>query len=324
MRLTIVIPVYNTEKFVGRAIESVSHFENINYEILCVNDGSTDNSLAVLKDYSGKLNNLRVISQENQGLSGARNTGIKNAKGKFILFLDADDWLSVSNNYFFEIFNYISKRRIDVYGYRLQFIDAGSGKIIKSTKHPLTYKKTSSGSNFLIEGYQPSSCCLFIISKNLILENDLWFFPKISQQDVEFTVRLMLKADRVYFSDDVIYNYFRMMGSISKPQSTEAIKKNFTDAIIVAKEIRLNIQSQEDPLIKKAIIKNYNNVVWNLLWRFLKRPREVDNRFKECILKQLKSENLYPIKGSLKTPFQNLIRIFFNNQLFVKYVLNKL
>jgi len=323
MRLTIVIPVYNTEKFVGRAIESVSHFENINYEILCVNDGSTDNSLAVLKDYSGKLNNLRVISQENQGLSGARNTGIKNAKGKFILFLDADDWLIVTSEKLQRIFNDIKENNIQVYGYNVNYYNDEFKFIGSRAKHPIPYNKIATGIDFLNGGYQPSSACLFIYNKEHLIRNNLFFYPKITQQDVEFTTRLMLVSSKVKFVDEKLYAYYRHEGSITMPETLKGKKKYLKDSVLVAYNIRKNVDTKMATEVIKTIEKNYNSVIWNLLWRFYQKPAEVDYEFKLKCLQELKAKKLYPIKGALKTSFQRITRIFFNQEFLLKWLMKK-
>ena len=88
MKFTIVIPVYNVEKYLKECLDSAVNQNFSDFEIIAVNDGSTDNSLNILKKYEKKYENFKVIDQINQGLSGARNTGLKAAKGKYIYFLD--------------------------------------------------------------------------------------------------------------------------------------------------------------------------------------------------------------------------------------------
>ena len=96
MQLSIVIPVFNGKEFVARALESVVNYRglsNCNYEIICINDGSTDGTENVLLDYVNNYDNVKYIQQNNKGLGGARNTGINHSKGDYILFLDADDYI---------------------------------------------------------------------------------------------------------------------------------------------------------------------------------------------------------------------------------------
>ena len=93
--LSIILPVYNVSKYLNRCLESIiSQNTNITYEIICVNDGSTDNSLEILKKYSKIDKRIKIISQKNQGLSAARNTGINESQGKYLMFVDSDDYIS--------------------------------------------------------------------------------------------------------------------------------------------------------------------------------------------------------------------------------------
>ncbi len=89
--ISVIIPCYNVEKYVGQCLDSVINQTFADFEIICVNDGSTDNTLSILQDYVAKDSRMKVITQENQGLSCARNNGLKEAKGNYIYFLDSDD-----------------------------------------------------------------------------------------------------------------------------------------------------------------------------------------------------------------------------------------
>lgn len=93
--VSIIVPVYNVERYLPQCLDSVVNQTYKNIEVICVNDGSPDNSIKILEDYSAKDPRIKVVSQKNQGLSGARNTGIKYASGKFIMFVDSDDWIDL-------------------------------------------------------------------------------------------------------------------------------------------------------------------------------------------------------------------------------------
>ena len=95
--VSIVIPVYNVENFVKDTLSSVCNQTYKNIEIICVDDGSTDNSLSVLNFYSEKDKRIKVLSQSNSGVSAARNNGIRAAEGEYICFLDSDDFMHPQN-----------------------------------------------------------------------------------------------------------------------------------------------------------------------------------------------------------------------------------
>ncbi len=93
MVFSLIIPVYNVEKYLRACLDSVLNQSFSDWEAVCVNDGSTDGSAVILKEYAVKDTRFRVVEQPNAGLSAARNTGMKNATGDYVLFLDSDDWL---------------------------------------------------------------------------------------------------------------------------------------------------------------------------------------------------------------------------------------
>ena len=90
---SLIVPVYNVEKYLGRCLDSILSQDYQDYEIICVNDGSIDSSLDILKEYSSRNTKIKVVSQVNQGLGEARNTGLKYVNGDFVWFVDSDDWI---------------------------------------------------------------------------------------------------------------------------------------------------------------------------------------------------------------------------------------
>lgn len=93
--VSIIVPVYNVEQYLPQCLDSIVNQTYENIEVICVNDGSPDNSIKILEDYALRDSRIKVVSQKNQGLSGARNTGIKYASGKYIMFVDSDDWIDL-------------------------------------------------------------------------------------------------------------------------------------------------------------------------------------------------------------------------------------
>lgn len=96
IKFSIIIPIYNVQKYLPKCLDSLLNQTLTDIEIICINDGSTDNSLQILKNYANKDNRIKIITQQNQGVSVARNTGIDNATGEYVLFVDADDWLELN------------------------------------------------------------------------------------------------------------------------------------------------------------------------------------------------------------------------------------
>ena len=91
--VSIIIPIYNKEKYLNNCISSIKNQSLKDIEVICVDDGSTDNSLSTLKSYTSDDSRFKIIKQENRGPGLARNVGLENATGEYVLFLDADDWI---------------------------------------------------------------------------------------------------------------------------------------------------------------------------------------------------------------------------------------
>ena len=94
--ISVIVPVFNSEKTLNRCLDSILNQTFKNFEVICVNDGSQDNSGQILNEYKMKDERIKVIEQKNKGLSGARNTGINLAKGKYVTFIDSDDWIEIN------------------------------------------------------------------------------------------------------------------------------------------------------------------------------------------------------------------------------------
>ena len=110
--LSVIIPVYNTDKYLEKSLDSLTSQTLKDIEIICVNDGSTDNSLAVLQKYADKDSRIIVINQEHKMQGAARNAGIKIAEGEYIGFVDSDDW--VDKDYFEKLYNAVKKYDSDI------------------------------------------------------------------------------------------------------------------------------------------------------------------------------------------------------------------
>jgi glycosyltransferase involved in cell wall biosynthesis len=319
--LSIIIPVYNSSKYLEHSFAMLKPLYNCDFtfEILYVNDGSTDSSAKILERFEKENDFIKVLYQENHGLSEARNYGIKNARGNYFILVDSDDWVEIAG--IAKIYSIAHNNRLEVVGFKYQHIDENFNMGILSQTHSLPYEKIITGQEALIYGYQPSSACLFMYESSFIQSN-IAFYKGIMQEDVEFTVRLFIKAKRVFFTKIVAYKYYRRSDSMTTTLSKIRKQNYLADSITVAYKIRENIliNNFNDVKLIKAIQKNYNSVVWNLIWRFISKPKEVDNVFKLKCLQDLKQKQLYPINGPLKTNFQRITRLFLNQEWLLKFV----
>ncbi|MGQ1943648.1 glycosyltransferase family 2 protein [Ornithobacterium rhinotracheale] len=320
MKLSIIIPVYNCAEYLKPGFEKLrpvyDFLKESEFEIIYVNDGSNDSSLEELKKISSENSNVIIIDQENQGSSGARNTAIDVAKGDYIQFLDADDYIDFGK--VIPLLNICFKENLDSLSYRIGFIDSQGELTGEMEKHPVTFDRTISGEQALIEGFHPSSICCWLFKTDFFNKKNLRIYPKITHMDVEFTTRMLVKSKRVMFKDIIAYFYVSRPGSITKPKTMDKLKKFLYDEVTVATLVKNNITPNMSKDLKMAIEKNYNAIVWNLLWRFYKKSNEVDKSFKQKCIQELKEKKLYPIKGPMKTRFQRLSKHLMNNSLILK------
>ena len=128
-KVSIIIPVYNAEKYLNQCLESLCNQTLTDFEVVCINDGSTDSSLEILQDFASKDSRFIIIDKKNEGQGVARNIAIKQAKGEYLLCLDSDDWLETdalekaynkittdnTDILFFDVYNYSEKNKKKIF-----------------------------------------------------------------------------------------------------------------------------------------------------------------------------------------------------------------
>lgn len=213
MVLSIIIPTYNVEEYIAKCLESclAQNISSDLYEIIVVNDGSTDHSLDIATDFSQRYNNIRIITQENQGLSMARNTGLKAAKGDYIWFVDSDDY--IEDNCLSWIFPKLDGN-IDLLQIQARHVYGDGAPNVDLPKCILPQGAT--GMNTLEQGILCVPATFAIYRRKYLIDNDLYFTKGIYHEDCEFTPRALYYATKVDSIEKVCYNYLqRTSGSIT-------------------------------------------------------------------------------------------------------------
>ena len=224
IKFTIIIPVYNVEKYLEECLESIYKIKLDNKEIILVNDGSTDNSLKILEKYKEKYPyQTKLITQENQGLSEARNTGIRNASGEYILFIDSDDFIEpkVTEEFFKTAYSYKTDILIGDY------LEYFSDEDIRKRKHYSLSNEIEKDGLFFIENGVKNKCFEVVAWKNVykkdfLLGNNSFFKKGLLHEDILFTLIAFYYAKKVrYFNDKEFYYYRKnntssIMNKISK------------------------------------------------------------------------------------------------------------
>lgn len=190
-KISIIIPVYNTEKYLSRCLDSAINQTLKDIEIICVNDGSTDNSLDILKEYAAKDNRIKIISKGNEGAAITRNIGINVATGEYIGFIDSDDYVDL--DYFEEL--YSNAPQYDVI--------RGIRVINKENRH----------------GKNPYGCIIpSIIKREFLNEYCLRFLKyKKTGEDSTFKRWIYKHTNKIYECQDngIYYHYMQRPGSLS-------------------------------------------------------------------------------------------------------------
>lgn len=215
MKISIIIPVYDVEQYIGKCLDSCLNQDlpKDEYEIVVVDDGSPDNSSRIVEGYMKKFSNIRLIHRENGGLSAARNTGLREAKGAYVWFVDSDDW--IEPNILNSICNLVVEDSLDVLCFNLQLVFPDGRKNPYCIQYDDS-KKVLSGGDFLSEVTMPPAAWAAIFKKDYLVENKLQFYEGILHEDQEFTPRAYCLAKRILYIDKIFYNYNQREGSIMK------------------------------------------------------------------------------------------------------------
>ena len=214
-RISVIIPVYNTGKYIKKCVDSVIAQNYENYEIIIVNDGSTDNSEEVIQDYVSKYPQIIMsFKTENNGLSAARNYGIRKATGDYICFVDSDDYLS--NDLFEELKVYMEKS-YDLIKYKLISVDE-EGSEIARFDGPVFENKSGEEAFNLLYGtdtmLQPA--WLYMYKKSFWDEYHFKYPVGKYHEDFAVTTLIMLRAKKVVSTDIYGYNYVQSSHSITR------------------------------------------------------------------------------------------------------------
>lgn len=240
IKISVVIPVYNVENYLKQCLDSIIKSSYKNIEIICVNDGSTDNSLKILEEYRQIDNRIIVISQENKGLSGARNSGLKIAQGDYIYFLDSDDWVSV--DLIEKAFNEITNKNADVlvFGTYNVYLDSIIENKRKITNFIKKFKTTCCYYNDNKAIYT-QSCTAWtkFFRKNFLTKNNLFFQEDVRfSEDAVFWSELLLSNPKIALLDECLY-YYRVKRTNALTSTKNSIMQKQWNAYLFLKQLDL-------------------------------------------------------------------------------------
>lgn len=309
--ISVVIPIYNTEKYIVECVESVLENGQVEVEIICIDDGSTDSSLKLVKELAEKHDCIKVVSQENKGQSAARNKAIQMASGKYLYFLDSDD--KIGKEALKSLFGYLEKDNLDV----LYFSGASfyeTEELAEKFKNfemaymrTGTYEGVCSGLELLEQLRDQKdfsvSPCIQIVRREFLMEHGILFCEGIIHEDNLFTFQVMMNAKRAKCINDVyFYRRVRESSVMTKEMSYKNLLgyfvcfKKMID-YVYGREIRPEDERAVDitlRTVKFHVRRNYRAINGEEREKFYEQLNIGDRMFfKSIILQEVELEGRY-------------------------------
>ena len=279
MKISLIIPVYNVEKYVETCLRSCINQDlpKDEYEIIVVNDGSPDGSLEIVQRIAAEEPNIKVISQENQGLSMARNNGFAQAQGDYVWFIDSDDW--IEENCLKEIADKCEAEQLDLLQiqYKLAYED-GRDPVTPNQK---TLPGVLSGVEVTERGGVPDPAPFSVLRSRYLKDNNFSFYPGIYHEDSEVKHRLVYLAEKIAFLGKPVYFYLqRASGSITAVPNP---KRSF-DGILVANHL-WNFRNDyvKEPLAIKHFDYFIAMYINNALSVIIHTDKETQRKFNDAL-----------------------------------------
>ncbi|MGL5965216.1 MAG: glycosyltransferase [Fusobacteriaceae bacterium] len=316
-KVSVVIPVYNVELYLREALNSVINQTLKEIEIIVVNDGSTDSSLEIIKEYEKKDNRIVVINQENKGLSCARNSGLRIASGEYIYFMDSDDYISLDtleicytnsleNNLDFIFFDAKSftNDNIDISGYDYDRSSTISEKTIFSGAEILK--------QLLDKKKYRSAAVLNFINLNFLKEIKLEFYPGILHEDELFTFLLFIFSKKTSYINRKFFQRRVRPNSIMTNQKGE---KNMIGYLTIIREFKKIRLIEKNELKRNLLNRRIQNILGNYISLLELLDKKTVQNSKMNIKKEF-SENL-SLRNKIQFNYPYAFKIIKNIKHFI-------
>mgnify|MGYP000375050398 FL=1 len=301
--VSVIIPVYNVEEYLKEALESVVNQSLKDIEIIIINDGSTDKSLRIIKGYATKDKRIKIINQKNQGQSIARNSGIENAKGKYIYFMDSDDYIALETLE-------ICYKKCEKYELEMVCFDAFSFSNIENFKYITNYDRSFLEVNKIFTGREFTrlclknkknivSSCLYFFKREILSREKLKFYPEIQYEDNLFSTILLDKVEKLIYINKQFYFRRYRENSIMTQKLT---KKKLEDLFKVSDEL---INYRKKQCVNEISSINLKNIISEVLENTLSLSL-INNLSKKKVIKKIKKDYREYINYKMK------LKILFN------------
>lgn len=242
-KITVVVPVYNGKKYLSRCLESIINQSYLNIEVVLVNDGSTDSSLAICEEYKMRDSRIIIVNQNNKGLACARNSGLKIASGEYVSFIDSDDRIDL--NMFSCFVSIVEEMSPDIILSNILHYEPGNTKY-KIVRNKIPYNielRKKEIEQYLLKPYYgeemgiiPSSCTKFY-SMSFLKKKNLLFDESLKRaEDYWFNFFAFKNASNAYVIDKAFYHYYSNEGSMIRTFREDQFQAFFNNRAILLKE----------------------------------------------------------------------------------------
>ncbi len=304
-KVSVIIPVYNVEKYLRQCLDSVINQTLKDIEIICINDGSTDDSLQILEEYAKKDERIKVISKENGGLSSARNEGLRRVASELCYFLDSDDY--IEPNLLETAFNVFSNNDIDYYCFGSEVYTEENNSLNQETKTLNKYLKIKFNgiqkATFDVGQNQNIHVWNKVFKTSIIKNNNIHFIEGLLYEDIFFTWYYFFLSKKIYFDKNIFHHYRTHSNSIMEKTTQNKSYESAISHLYNWHELFVEISKN-----KELFNKNYRNLLI-LLHNYKKRTIE---------LSEPKDKNR--IKGLVKSYRKELNNSFIQKYGFLKYL----
>lgn len=248
IKYSFIIPVYNTAKYLNRCLDSIVKQTYKNFEIIIVNDGSTDNSKDIINMYKKQNTNIKVVEQKNSGLSVARNHGVSKSSGKYIVFVDSDDYIEE------KLLEVIDKEidNVDVLRYQVIEEDDSKTKCVKHEENGFDCVSGIKAFEKISQYYYVETAWCYVFNRKYFIKNKFSFMPNVYHEDYGLIPYIVYKASKVKSINYLGYHYITRQGSIMNNNDyNKTVKKAFDmlnqykNLILISKK-NLNCSNKDD------------------------------------------------------------------------------
>lgn len=288
IRLSFIVPVYNVEAYLEKCVLSLlhQHIPIDEYEIILIDDGSKDNSGLICDRLARDNQNIIVIHQNNRGLSEARNAGMKVARGRYVQFVDSDDYFE--EGVLPELIDKMEEKDLDILRFQVrQVYESKNPSSALFEFSSIETQEVMSGARYL-QDYMGFACyvCQFLFRTSFLLENSLWFKPGIIFEDTEWTPRVLNLAKRVSSINVLVYNYLAREGSITRG----SVEKKTNGQLLLVSEMKKQLDDVQ--------VKNWHQgMIAHLVVSIITAVATLQFSKRRVIISQLKRMNVFPLSS---------------------------